>query len=98
MSIPTGFALPLPTQSQRWYSFYRSEIKGAGNRYTAKCKYCLCELSGKSERLHRHVLRCSDYPVAEKTIYLQKITEESLPSRKRIYDNEDSISIEQTDH
>ncbi|CAG8661079.1 16171_t:CDS:2 [Cetraspora pellucida] len=98
MSIPAGFALPLLTQSQRWYSFYRSEIKGAGNRYTAKCKYCLRELSGKPERLHRRVLQCSDYPVAEKTIYLQKITEESLPSRKCIYDNEDSISIEQTDH
>ena len=97
MNIPTGFALPLPTQGYRWNGFYRSEMKrtGSGNRYTAKCKHCLVELSGKPDRLHQHVLRCNDWPASEKTAYIQKISEETHASRKRTCDN-DNTSVEQT--
>ncbi|CAG8742634.1 16565_t:CDS:2, partial [Cetraspora pellucida] len=93
--IPAGFALPLSTQGKRWTGFYRSVEKGRGNRYIAKCKYCLSEFSGKTDRLHQHVLRCSDWLSTEKSAYLQKVSEESSATRKRTHNNEDD-PIEQS--
>ncbi|CAG8441495.1 5717_t:CDS:2 [Cetraspora pellucida] len=81
MQPSSGFALPLSTQGQRWSGFYRSEQKKKGNRYDAKCKYCLIELTGKPEKLHQHVLRCSNWPASEKTAYLQKIADENPTSQ-----------------
>ncbi|CAG8545044.1 5471_t:CDS:2 [Ambispora leptoticha] len=57
--------------------------KKTGNRYVAKCKYCLLEQEGKLERLHQHVLRCNSWPVSEKTSYLQKATEKTTLAHKR---------------
>ncbi|CAG8470626.1 2523_t:CDS:2 [Cetraspora pellucida] len=85
-----GFALPLQTQGKRWTGFYHSQTKKAGNRYAAKCSYCLIELVDKPERLHQHVLHCSDWPLSERTKYLQKITSENLISRKCSNDHLDN--------
>ena len=102
VQIPSGFALPLPTQGKRWTGFYRSETKKAGNRYIAKCRYCLIELSGKPEKLHNHVLRCSDWKPTEKAKYIQEVKEEKFVPRKRTYDSinddEDDSPTEQTSH
>src|SRR6185437_1720424 len=92
---PSGFTMPLPTQGLRWSGFFRSENKVGGNRYTAKCKYCLVELSGKPEKLHQHVTRCKDWNINEKTTYLHNVAEESSSSRKRNRD-EDDISVNPT--
>ncbi|CAG8697326.1 1346_t:CDS:1, partial [Ambispora leptoticha] len=92
MQAPTGFTMPLSTQGLRWIGFFRSENKRGGNRYTAKCKYCLTELNGKPEKLHQHVLRCNDWPILEKTNYLHKVGEESSSSRKRTHDEDTSVN------
>ena len=78
VQIPSGFDLPLPTQGKRWTGFYRSETKKAGNRYIAKCRYCLIELSGKPEKLHNHVLRCSDWKPTEKLNIFKKLKKKNL--------------------
>ncbi|CAG8456920.1 4443_t:CDS:2 [Scutellospora calospora] len=62
----------------------------AGNRYTAKCKHCLVELSGKPDRLHQHVLQCNNWPVSEKTSYIQKISEETHAPHKRTHDDDNT--------
>ncbi|CAG8715467.1 41904_t:CDS:2, partial [Gigaspora margarita] len=51
------FALPLSTQGQRWSGFYQSELKKGGNRYMAKCKFCLIEFSDKPEKLHLYITK-----------------------------------------
>ncbi|CAG8477570.1 13561_t:CDS:2, partial [Cetraspora pellucida] len=53
-----------------------------------------CEISGyfkddKPERLHQHVLRCSDWPASEKAVYLRKISEESSVTRKHVHEDEE---------
>ncbi|CAG8718780.1 530_t:CDS:1, partial [Cetraspora pellucida] len=95
MEIPQGFALPLSTQDQRWSGFFRSELKKGGNRYMAKYKFCLSEFSDKPERLHQHVLKCSDWPPLGKATYLSKISNESPTSHKRTHEEEEEdISTE----
>ncbi|CAG8692009.1 3622_t:CDS:2, partial [Cetraspora pellucida] len=93
MQPPTSFAQPLPSQGHRWTSFYRSVDKKLGNRYTAKCKYCLTDLEGKPERLHQHVLKCFSWPVSEKTKYLQKINDHTTLTRKRTKSNPEALSM-----
>ncbi|CAG8448340.1 13750_t:CDS:2, partial [Cetraspora pellucida] len=68
--------------------------KKTGNRYAAKCKYCLIELESKPERLHNHVLKCNSWPVSEKASYFKKATEHTPPIRKRIKPTQDQESIE----
>ncbi|RIB15166.1 hypothetical protein C2G38_2193085 [Gigaspora rosea] len=49
MEPPKDFTHILPNQGTRWTGFWRSIDKKTGNRYTAKCKYCLSELEEVSK-------------------------------------------------
>ncbi|CAG8718552.1 26935_t:CDS:2 [Dentiscutata erythropus] len=70
---PPGFALPnMSTHDHHWTGFWHSLEKGRGNRYTAKCLYCKCELSGRPEKLHSHAIACGKWPVAAKNNYIQE--------------------------
>src|SRR5260363_371971 len=96
MEPSTGFANILPNQGQRWTGFWHSDEKKTGNRYTAKCKYCLVELKGKPDRLHQHVTRCKSWPVTERANYLKEASKQAIPERKRIRYGQDTITTEET--
>ncbi|CAG8787130.1 6766_t:CDS:1, partial [Cetraspora pellucida] len=82
--IPPGFTRPdMKTHDYRWTGFWRSLEKGTGNRYTAKCIHCNFELPGRPERLHTHVLTCSNWPVSEKNCYIKKATNSTSNARKK---------------
>lgn len=84
MEPPKDFTHTLPSQGHRWSGFWRSIDKKTGNRYTAKCKYCLSELEGKPDKLHQHVTKCNSWPTTQKTNYLKEASKETIPERKRI--------------
>lgn len=64
------------THGIRWKNFYRSLDKKGGNRYEAKCGFCLVTFEGRPGRLHNHVLRCAQWPMLEKTLYIQKASKD----------------------
>lgn len=74
---PNDYLTPLSTQGVRWKNFYRSLDKATGNRYNAKCGFCLADVEGRPERLHNHVLSCSSWPIVEKTSYINEATKDS---------------------
>lgn len=78
LPIPADFATPLSNQGVRWKNFYRSvnKVPGNGNRYNAKCGFCLEGMEGKPDTLHKHVMSCKRWPVAPKTSYLVEATKE----------------------
>ncbi|CAG8457107.1 14104_t:CDS:2, partial [Cetraspora pellucida] len=53
-----------------------------GNRYTAKCKYCLTGLEGKPERLHQHVLKTKSNPEAPVEIMTESSKSSMQPARQ----------------
>ena len=60
----------------RWKNLYRSLDKKGGNRYEAKCGFCLVTVEGRPDRLHNHVLRCAQWPMLEKTLYIQEASKD----------------------
>ncbi|KAF6134636.1 hypothetical protein GIB67_002037 [Kingdonia uniflora] len=81
---PDGFLKPLTAQGARWTNFYRSVDKGTGNRYSAKCGFCLCSVPGRPDKLQDHVISCRSWPIVEKNKYLEVVDTEKRPgSRKK---------------
>ncbi|RIB20488.1 hypothetical protein C2G38_2179098 [Gigaspora rosea] len=48
--VTIDFTHTLPSQGTRWTGFWCSINKKTGNRYTAKCKYCLFDLEEASKK------------------------------------------------
>ncbi|CAG8633758.1 1952_t:CDS:2 [Ambispora leptoticha] len=60
---PPGFVLPnMSFFDHCWTGFWRSSEKVVKNRYIAKCFYCKCDLCGRSDKLHNHVLTYGNWP------------------------------------
>ncbi|CAG8786850.1 2768_t:CDS:2, partial [Cetraspora pellucida] len=66
--------------------------KITGNRYLAKCIYCQSELPGRPEKLHNHVLKCGNWPVAEKTNYIKNATSYVPSTHKKIKVNDEETA------
>ncbi|CAG8615562.1 224_t:CDS:1 [Cetraspora pellucida] len=95
MEPPTGFTYTLPNQGHRWTGFWRSVEKKTGNKYIAKCKYCIFELEGKPDRLYQHVLKCNSWPVSQKADYLKEAFEQTIPEHKRVKHDQDEDNQEE---
>ncbi|KAL5698156.1 hypothetical protein ACHQM5_029229 [Ranunculus cassubicifolius] len=94
LPIPENYRAPLDSQGERWRNFYRSAVKGTGNRYRAKCGFCWTEVDGRTEKLYKHVVECDRWPGDEKAAYMQDaVIEKSKSARKRRLGEEELMSL-----
>jgi len=74
-----------------WSCFWRSSNKFKG-RYQAKCKHCLCIMSGRPSRIHKHIaINCKKIDPNSKAQYIMRANPEAQASLSSKRPRMDSI-------